>query len=74
MYKAYAMYLTDLNTTPEAMKGVNISIKNLHFNLKQLDSRWASIPTEHIITSNERKLIQGLNTDLARWKKKVEEV
>ena len=41
--------------------------------LKELDPRWKNINEAQVVTTN-RVLIQGMNTELSRFKKKIEEV
>ena len=54
---AYAMFLNAMEETPQASQDKNVSVRQLHAYLKQLDSSWQSIHNSQIITSGERKLI-----------------
>ena len=74
MYKAYAKYITDFGSTPEKHKSTKVSIKDLHNNLMMFDKRWESIPRNQLSTHTEKRLINGMNTELNRWQAKVKDV
>ena len=68
---AYAMYLVDSGNKPEKVAEMNMKPKMLLSYLRELDPRWKDIDEAQVITTN-RTLIQGMNTELNRFKKKIE--
>ena len=72
--KAVAYYIRDNDLTPKQFASRDFKIRVLLPYLQLIDRRWNDIPIDEMKTTKPRKLVQYMNTHIARWKSKYEAV
>ena len=72
--KAVALYMRDHDLTPKQFANKPFKIRWLLTYLQQLDRQWYNIPVEEMKTTPPRTLVSYMNTHIARWKTKYNEV